>query len=929
MKRIWINIIVGLFVLLGNTDIGWAQVGKLTTSGDWVVDANIIDVKENKTVKLVGNVTIKDKIRIYKGAKLRIENASDKDLTLTNGISGSNNYLFYVEEGATLEIVGSKGKRIIIDGGADFTWNDDPTGYKYSLTPGKNGKILTAEAIASRGTLTLDYVYIHDVDAANQGGAILITGEDSGYGKAKNGPTTITNCLFERCYAHEGSAIHITKQNNDQGTGVNKDAEACRVKIEDTVIRYCVTGNRNNPNSHNNSPGGAIRTNGNAVSNLYLTRVTMMYNRSTRTVPEDTKETVPGNIGTGSGGAVYWNAHGLDATKLYIEDCTFEKNMADGNGAGLMLETTFEFVNSTSKVHDNIAGNIGGGIVIVGYGGGADVIGHANNLIFDLTDKLSVQNNKAVNGGGIAFTFGTGMTLPSGSKITTNFVGSTIHKNTATNNGGGLYFINNTTASQNYTIGINLNYGNITENKADDGGALYVKKEIVNSSAVDSKELNIANNVAGHNGGGIYIAGGELNLAYGKISTNTASVNGGGICMENGAFSITEGQIMGNSADYGGGLYVYNNTNTTHSVTFGGGSISNNTAAAGGGICVDGRIALTTTNTDVIENKANNAGGIYLNNYATMLFKGGMIWRNLALADLNKEFAYTSLAEKTAYHQSVDNMAGVGGGVFLDNNTSLSFEVPQNGSLGLYNNRATAAADDIFANGNNTSVTLPDVSDMNLQNFEGAAGRLFWAEDYYSFYEGDNSFQHDAKYLSDGINKAQLSDPDGNLRYQFALGQKRRNHIQEVKPMEYTNYVCLVLGYEIFYVNIIKEGLKEGESAMFHIYEATMADGSTTAAIPANAKPYMSMLLTGGEVKDGKVYRTVALPGGHWGVRENDWSYTYQSVEGAAREQIREITVDDDISNNEGFLFINQEKESKSSILHDEAKAKNIMGKEQ
>ena len=515
---------------------------------------------------------------------------------------------------------------------------------------------------------------------------------------------------------------------------------------------------------------------------------------------------------------------------------------------------------------------------------------------------------------------GTTINVPN-SGLTSMVLSSNIVGNTSAHSGGGAAVGSDVTGiATTWTFpNVTVTGGSISENKALDG-----------------------------NGGGVYMPGGIFTISDGSITNNQAQIggelsfianasgeagNGGGISITNGTFTIekTDFVISGNqAARYGGGLFV---NDAKDDVTFSGGTFRNNIARAGGGMAFEGNDESEHKlfmKANLISNEAINGGGIYLNNHASMEFQGGMILKNLASSAIpsNSSFQYSQLDEKTAWHKHVNEVEGVGGGIFMDDFTTLSFNI-EGKNLGLYNNRATAAADDIFANGNNTSVTLPDVSDMNLQNFEGAAGRLFWAEDYYSYYEGDNSFQHDAKYLSDGINKVQLSDPDGNLRYQFALGQKRRNHIQEVKPMEYTNYVCLVLGYEIFYVNIIKEGLKEGESAMFHIYEATMADGSATAAIPADAKPYMSMLLTGGEVKDGKVYRTVALPGGHWGVRENDWSYTYQSVEGSAREQVREITVDDDISKNEGFLFINQEKESKSSILHDEAKAKNIMGKEQ
>ena len=459
---------------------------------------------------------------------------------------------------------------------------------------------------------------------------------------------------------------------------------------------------------------------------------------------------------------------------------------------------------------------------------------------------------------------------------------------------------------------------------------------------------DISNNIAlNGNGGGIYMPGGIFTIWNGTITNNQAQINGelsytaealsedtgngGGISIANGTFTIknTDFVISGNKASrYGGGLFV---NKAKDDVTFSGGTFQENLARAGGGMAFEGEASSQHQlfmKASLINNQAINGGGIYLNNYAKMVFQGGMIRKNLASATIpSNGFEYTTLTDKTAYHKHVSEVKGVGGGLFMDDHTSLTFDIEGN-NLGLYNNRATAAADDIFANGNGTSVTLPDVSSMNLANWEGAAGRLFWAEDYYSFHQNE-AFEHDAMYATDGINKATFSDPAGNLRYQFALGQLRRNHIQEVSPMEYTNYVCLVLGYEIFYVNIIKEGLKNGESAMFNIYQV----GANDTAIPANAKLYLTTLLTGGEEKDGKVYRTVALPAGHWGVRENDWSYTYQPKEGSGMEEVREIEKDDDINSpndeDKGFLFKNEEKTAKTSLLHHEDKVKNIMGKKQ
>ena len=46
-------------------------------------------------------------------------------------------------------------------------------------------------------------------------------------------------------------------------------------------------------------------------------------------------------------------------------------------------------------------------------------------------------------------------------------------------------------------------------------------------------------------------------------------------------------------------------------------------------------------------------------------------------------------------------------------------------------NTADIAADDLFANGNGTSLLLPNIANMSLQNYAGNADDLGWYEDYF------------------------------------------------------------------------------------------------------------------------------------------------------------------------------------------------------
>ena len=128
-------------------------------------------------------------------------------------------------------------------------------------------------------------------------------------------------------------------------------------------------------------------------------------------------------------------------------------------------------------------------------------------------------------------------------------------------------------------------------------------------------------------------------------------------------------------------------------------------------------------------------------------------------------------------------------------------------------------------------------------------------------------------------------------------------------------YVCLALGYQIFYVTIKKTGLQKDESAFFHI-----SSTKTDENIP---DPYITMLLTGS--KDaGTVVKRVALPEGTWKVTENTaWSWSYNTP-----TELTEITKEVNVDNIE-FSFSNTKKDNTTTGLHDEAIRVNEMGKKE
>lgn len=557
-------------------------------------------------------------------------------------------------------------------------------------------------------------------------------------------------------------------------------------------------------------------------------------------------------------------------------------------------------------------------------------------------DGATIQQNKAKNGGGIymqSVKYGASKVdedTQSGLKL----LSGTIQNNTATNNGGGVYlkgipisfegdgsktvkanvangsgggiYIDNTVKLLNQDLAVNLKKATISNNEAgSQGGGVYVTGSESVTAVVNLEEITMTTNTATGNGGGLYLNGGKLNIKEegNKIEYNTA-LNGGGVCLEDGELAINQCDITDNSAtNLGGGLFVANDSEVEIELT-GSGIFEKNTAAkAGGGMAMQGPIKLTFSGS-LQNNTAGNGGGIYLSNTEnatrkTLLdFTGGFIRDNVANGTDNKA--------TTGNLKSVDALKGFGGGAFLDSNTELIFTLTDN--LGFYANLAESGADDIFANGNGTSVALPYVTKdethdgMDLAGFDVPVDKrfLFWVKDYVA---------KDKEYSKSpaGIDENNMED-DRNMRYRTAI-EKGEVGYWKLEPATYTGYVSLALGYRLLFATIQKSGLAEGESAIFKIYKGTTDEQGSTSY---DEKPYSSILLTGS--KASSVSRRIALSEGWWKVEETNWSWNYTPVRSEIPLQV--------IENQENvFAFENVPNEDIDKTKYDEVIIPNTMNK--
>lgn len=525
--------------------------------------------------------------------------------------------------------------------------------------------------------------------------------------------------------------------------------------------------------------------------------------------------------------------------EIVLAGGALSNNIAQNNGGGAFQDTnTNLIINEGAELSQNQSKKSGGGVYV--SNGSAEINGGI------------LQNNSAGENGGALFVNGN-VTITEDSQVSLN-------NNTATESGGGIYMVSGKfEVKGRATIGNNSatngNGGGIYQ-----GGGTFTVHSNGNINVGTMGSPNSANNGSG---GGIYCAG-TFTIGGSALVSNNHATNGGGVCVEDGAVTLSPTTTINNNSatKLGGGLYVFNNRNeVVHVSCVGGGSFVNNRAILGGGACIkgneNGRIDLTIAST-FEGNVAKNGGAIYMMDGVDMEFGAGLIRANLAEKITNSDVITT--AKDATYNDSKKGLvacgetdiSGFGGGIFMDKNTILTFSDIEN--FGLYNNSAACGADDIFARGETTKITLPVTNEMELSGFN-VPNQLYWVEDYP---DGDEN-------CPSGSEKA--------MRYDKALANEawELNILENIvdgvpKPHVLENYyACLTLGYDLVFVDFIKKGLKENDDVTFTFSYKNNQNEYVT---------YRKVILTGtGDNED--VHKTVALPSGTWKIEESSWGWKY------------------------------------------------------
>ena len=404
--------------------------------------------------------------------------------------------------------------------------------------------------------------------------------------------------------------------------------------------------------------------------------------------------TIQGNKGDNGGGIHMGQA--IDASKTpskaTITDTKILENEAigGGEGGGVYVGTRADATLKGCTVADNKSVSTGGGI--------------AAKLSTVTLDDTTVENNQAVNGGGL---FHLGIAVP-GSLTLQN--GSIIRNNTASSMGGGLFLYGN--------VGLKSEKSEISGNKALYGAGIAASQYLANFASpklelVDTK-VNNNGDASTVMGGGVYAASGvTVTSKNTKFLGNTASSGGGILLWNNSSADLDNSEVSGNKAigNNGGGVYIWD---STCSLTASNGTVfRENSAANGGGIYSNGGAVTAEDSTFEKNTATTNGGGFYLqgtkltanrntiaNNEAKI---GGGIYLEVSSADLEGNTITENKATKGSGGGIYSYDRGGEGNVILnlkDNTITKNEASSTGGGLAIANKNQTINLDGDIIEGN-------------------------------------------------------------------------------------------------------------------------------------------------------------------------------------------------------------------------------------
>ena len=285
----------------------------------------------------------------------------------------------------------------------------------------------------------------------------------------------------------------------------------------------------------------------------------------------------------------------------------FTKSISFDGGAVFNVDGTY--ISGSILEHvvvKNIGGLIPNGAVVLF---GAHPYIH-NSKIYDngasgiyaysIEDDLRIENNviernSAIVGGGLHVTVAT-----SSARVTLR--GNTVRNNTASQDGGGLYFLGSPGNTMDSFV---LSGNTIQANNAADGGGIYTHSVSMTMTADSVRD----NSSGSGSGGGLKLKQSQVTFTKSMILHNRSLKMGGGIFLDGGTYRIGDSVLAMNESEsaHGGGIDMHGLPDVTIDYSV----VANNKAPDYGSAVSMTEGICKVINSAIVANELANAIGVF------------------------------------------------------------------------------------------------------------------------------------------------------------------------------------------------------------------------------------------------------------------------------------------------------------------------------
>ncbi len=350
-------------------------------------------------------------------------------------------------------------------------------------------------------------------------------------------------------------------------------------------------------------------------------------------------------------GATGIGAHGgaiNNPGRLTIEDSTIQNNSTDLGHAGGAIFSSGSLTVTGSTFKGNSAGD-----------GGAIFLSSPNARAF-------ISNSRFTGNHALNTTTGSGGVFLLFAQARLTLIGSTVRGNTA-KLGGGLYLSPGTSVAASGPPGTVLD---LSSNTATDGGGLAYN---------DRGTLSVSDGF----------------ITFNQTLTPTAV---GGALATFGTLTLTNSYVAGNMSRTGGGVFAGGQA-SPYSVFIGTSKFQANSAVNGGGLYTNAAsVVMTVTESNFEQNAATGLGGGLLRANARLLIlrssfhfnhaqDGGGLYVTVSPITNTGVGGYVNIRDTTI---STNTAAGLGGGLFNNDQLDLFSVTLKDNTVGLYNDGGDA-----------------------------------------------------------------------------------------------------------------------------------------------------------------------------------------------------------------------------------------------